>query len=204
MTEIDRLKDLLHKNAYPISVIESTVNKFLQRIFRSSNVPDRDTEFPISSTLPLQFRGLHTLLLAKHVRRLAPEIRVVFTTVKSKEVICNLPKIESPIVSKSNVVYQFKCSGCHAHYIGRTKRLLFCRIKEHSRSVLFSHFKNCSNNTSVKHFTECFSIVDWARFYYDLCILEHLYILAYKPSLNSQLCSDPYAVEFPLTIRLFQ
>ena len=49
-------------------------------------------------------------------------------------------------LSKSYVIYEFKCPGCTASYIGLTKRTLFQRTKEHAtreESSIKQHIDNC-------------------------------------------------------------
>ena len=49
-------------------------------------------------------------------------------------------------LSKSNVVYQFPCSCCESSDIGKTKRTLFERTKEHvtrAYSAIEEHLDNC-------------------------------------------------------------
>ena len=49
---------------------------------------------------------------------------------------------------KSNVVYQFSCTGCEYSYIGKTEQTLFERTKEHvtrADSAIKGHLGNCLN-----------------------------------------------------------
>ena len=51
-------------------------------------------------------------------------------------------------LSKSNVVYQFSCSGCEPSYIGKTEQTLFERTKKHVTrvdSAIKGHLDNCLN-----------------------------------------------------------
>ena len=51
--------------------------------------------------------------------------------VTKMEFFCNT-KDKTPMLNQSFVVYEFKCPGCDANYIGKTERTLFERSEEHS------------------------------------------------------------------------
>ena len=54
---------------------------------------------------------------------------VIYDTKKFSYFLSNKDKI--PNLSKSNVVYEVKCPGCSATYIGKTERFLQSRLSEH-------------------------------------------------------------------------
>ena len=109
-------------------------------------------------------------------------------------------------LSKSNVVYQFSCSGCESSYIGKTEQTLFKRTKEHvtfADSVIKGHFHNCLNmehlfsinslilndvNTHefrlnlVRHNTK---IIDQSNNWNVLLSTESYHILEEWPTLNN-------------------
>ena len=62
------------------------------------------------------------------------------------EFFCNT-KDKTPMLNQSFVVYEFKCPGCDANYIGKTERTLFERSEEHAwkdkNSVVFNHLNEC-------------------------------------------------------------
>ena len=57
-------------------------------------------------------------------------------------------KDKTPILSCSNVVYQYECPGCMKSYIGKTESTLFNRTKQHAwsdkKSAVHQHLENCS------------------------------------------------------------
>jgi hypothetical protein len=62
-------------------------------------------------------------------------------------------KDATPKTYQSSVVYEFKCPGCNANYVGKTDRCLYTRIKEHSSldsSEIYNHIKFLSLESMVK------------------------------------------------------
>ena len=96
-------------------------------------------------------------------------------------------KVRTPKHLKSKVVYIFQCSRDESvSYIGKTKRHLDIRRKEHinGNSPIFDHLCSCNDcDNSVSSFV----ILDSARNDFQLRIKEALYIRYNKPSLNTQL-----------------
>ena len=116
-------------------------------------------------------------------------------------------KEKVPVLSKSHVVYQYKCPGCAKTYIGKTDTTLFRRTKEHGwtqkDSAVFKHFAHCQayheivdmfeidgHVTDVREFqinmvrqnTEILHHCDnWSQ----LCFLESLTIKDSNPDLNA-------------------
>ena len=63
---------------------------------------------------------------------------------KTKFVVSQL-KTPVPHMLQNNLVYQIKCPGCNASYVGQTSRLLKERFHEHvgSRGLIKTHFDSC-------------------------------------------------------------
>ena len=61
---------------------------------------------------------------------------------------CFIPlKDHTPKMYHSSVVYEFKCPGCNANYVGKTDRCLYTRVKEHSchdSSEIYIHICSCN------------------------------------------------------------
>ena len=71
---------------------------------------------------------------------------VIYDTQKFSYFLSNKGKI--PNLSKSNVVYEVKCPGCSATYIGKTERCLQSRLSKHinpAKSAIGQHFHNCQH-----------------------------------------------------------
>ena len=116
-------------------------------------------------------------------------------------------KDRTPILSSSNVVYNYECPGCMKSYIGKTESTLFNRTKEHGwsdkKSAIFRHLEQCSG---WKEIVDLFQIdggeVDIMRFqinsvrqnkkilrrsdnWLKLAFQEALAIKEHRPQLNT-------------------
>ena len=84
-------------------------------------------------------------------------VKIVFTSFKIGQAFSTKDSVPSSL--KSNVVYQFKCAGCSACYIGETTRHLSSRIVEHLKTDKNSHiYKHLQNNLDCfnKSNSDCF------------------------------------------------
>lgn len=136
-------------------------------------------------------------------------LKVSYSTTKVSYFTNN--KDRTPKLSKSGVVYQFRCPGCSADYIGKTDRNLHERCIEHATtkdSAIMSHLNTCQQLTDINnmmHFDlpqlnrkeqrtyniNCVedntSIIDTSDNWSILLIKEALHIKRHKPILNSGL-----------------
>ena len=68
-------------------------------------------------------------------------------------------KDKTPLLSDSNVIYQFSCPACCSSYIGKTESTLFNRTREHAwtdqKSAINKHFNTC---LAWKHIAGLFEI----------------------------------------------
>ena len=87
----------------------------------------------------------------------------------------------------SNLVYNFKCNGCNATYIGETARHLCTRAQEHSRlggiSNISEHNKICKVKIDISNFT---ILSKNFKNYWERVTCEALLIRQFKPSINVQ------------------
>ena len=98
-------------------------------------------------------------------------------------------KCPTPKLLKANVVYKFDClCDINISYIGKTKRHLATRIKEHrsEKSAIGQHLQTC--HTCDHNFNENqFKILSTGNSGFDCKIREALLIKSQKPTLNQQL-----------------
>ena len=115
-------------------------------------------------------------------------------------------KDPTPKQYKNSIVYEFKCPGCNANYIGKTDRCLYTRIKEHSSqntSEIYNHIITCNEFNYIKNilqltpyddtninctltdsiFTNT-KIMGKSRHWSLLLYQESIAINRYKPTLN--------------------
>ena len=99
-------------------------------------------------------------------------------------------KSRAPLPLLANVVYQFQCL-CDANkfYIGKTKRHLATRVREHSQSsssAIHDHLVRCEfckENYSVNSFR----VLDKGNSDLAISIKEAIHIKLKRPTLNKQL-----------------
>ena len=101
-------------------------------------------------------------------------------------------KSRTPFPLSARVVYKYKCL-CDANliYIGKTKRHLATRVKEHKKnpSAIKSHLETC--DTCMSDFSiDSFKIIDRANSDYYCKIKESLHIKSEQPTLNTQLITS--------------
>ena len=100
-------------------------------------------------------------------------------------------KDKGPLLMRSNVVYNLKCS-CGAEYVGETERNLIDRMEEHSKTsgagltAVGEHLKNNPDHT-VDFQTP--RVLGSSPYHSKLLIKEALYIQQVKPVLNEQVFS---------------
>ena len=101
-------------------------------------------------------------------------------------------KCRTPTPLLANVVYKFQClSDSSKSYIGKTKRHLATRVKEHKQgpSAIQSHLEECRvcrDNYSC----DLFAILDSGSNDLDITIKEAMHIKSCKPWLNKQLSTQ--------------
>ena len=81
-------------------------------------------------------------------------IKPILTTVKTKNVLPTL-KSKIPKELESKIVYHFCCSRCKSTYVGKTKRHLKTRVKEHrtqKNKVIRKHADECNSEISMDNF----------------------------------------------------
>ena len=112
---------------------------------------------------------------------------------------------------RAHLIYEFKCPGCKAKYIGKTDRCLGLRLDEHSQAetlAIGKHLNECEHfhfivnlcNISIfsdldqaviQHYYHIHAavlqntlIIDKNNNWSQLCFLESLYIKRRNPTLN--------------------
>ena len=193
--EVEKLRKIFLRNAYPIAFFKNILHRFINCKYRMS-----DTRSDVESdyfTLVLPYFGQTSELLKKRLTRLARRYkvncRVVFSCFKISQYFSLKDVV--PDYLQSCVVYKYCCSVDPKQvYIGRTKRHLIVRIREHAspntNSAIFNHRLSCTCSYSMSNF----SILKHCNTDYDLSIAEALSIKKEKPSLNSTLANNRQSI----------
>ena len=182
------------KKQFPEGLINSVVNKYLDKVHAS-------TPFPVDSKPPdglcvLYFKTPYLVLsnfAQRKIRTMVKRyyknlnIKLVFSSFKIK----NLMNVKDsvPRSFRSNVVYKFICAECNSAYVGETSRHLSIRVREHlltdKNSNIIKHLRS-PNKCKMACNEDCFTILDSATTYHHLKIKEALHIMWEKPILNKQ------------------
>ena len=192
--EFQFLRDLFIRNGYPEKLFSSCLQRFLSEKF-ATTTETKVREESVETVFSIPYVGLPSTVLARKVQQLMKEnfgitVRVAFTTFKVKNYFSNKCRTPTPLMA--NVVYKFQCLiDSNKAYIGKTKRHLTTRVKEHCQgpSAIRSHMDEC-NVCREKVSSESFTIIDSGQTDFDITIKEALYIKSHKPVLNKQLHSQ--------------
>ncbi len=116
------------------------------------------TSNPIKIWIQLPFLGkCGTKLTRSFIRKVTPLLKspckfiINWKTIDSNSFISL--KDPTPTKYRSSVVYEFAWPGCKAHYIGKTDRCLYSRIKKHSTSdssEVHNHISSCEQFNHIK------------------------------------------------------
>ena len=190
--DIENIKSNLIKNAYPPSLINKVIKKYLDYKFSSNQSQLKDT--PDVHYFKLPYIGNLSHHIKKKLSKLCKEfckenfnIKLVFNSFKIKNYFSYKDPIPDDL--KSFLVYKFTCASCSSSYIGETCRHFKTRIEEHIKKNNKSHiFKHLHSTTTCfdSYNSLCFKIIDKANSKFDLKIKEALHINWRKPNLNAQ------------------
>ena len=188
--EISKLSDIFRNNGYPPTVFDKCVNKFLENKLSNEEKPLDNAQSKTAVILCIPYIGHPSRnfkrLMSKISKRINIETRIVFQTFRVGNYFSL--KDRTPLDLMAKVVYQYSCS-CDKSltYIGKTKRHLTVRSKEHFQreSPIRNHIQSCSKCKYSD--MSNFNILNSGRTDYEIRIKEALYINNLKPILNRQI-----------------
>ena len=185
--ECTRLRSIFTRLDYPITMINSTINKFIRNISSGENDARVEDNSILRITLPFEDQTSANSV-RRQMRDLSYKIdttlQPVFVSKKLEQDL--MPKeIKPPIVNQQCVVYSFSCDLCDADYVGYTARHLHQRIVEHKNSAIGKHFLEAHGNTSLLKESQ-FRILRKCQRKFDCLVYEMLFIKERNPSLNTQ------------------
>ena len=188
--EVDKLKTMFINNGYPRLVMDRCVNKFLTSKF--VNQPDKVKHDTVEKSISLPYIGFPSILFARKIQAIFKkyyhiDIKIVFNTTKVKNYFSL--KCRTPFCLKAKVVYQFNCLvDPNTSYIGKTKRHLAVRVKEHGKkeSAIKNHLSTCET-CKLNYGLDLFKIIDNGISDFDCKVKEAIHIKNSRPNLNRQL-----------------
>ena len=201
--EIDRVKQLLTNNNYPMKIIDKTVKEFLD-----NKIQQHDPS-PIKNKVNLYFRGQMSSnykveeeqlkqIVTKNVKVVSDEDRINLLIYYKNKKLRNLfikNKISSSkeISDHHHVVYAYSCNldGCNSNhkYVGYTTCTVDERFRMHTQAgSIKKHLTDVHNinRVSKKDLISCTKILKSCASKGQLRMTEAILIKSMKPSLNSQ------------------
>ena len=166
--ELKKIKQMASWNGFPKYLVNSLMKRFIQNL--STVRQSAETE-PVVESVVIWFNmpylgnrslSIFQTCVKKIKRNLNLEGKKIifkqrFKTTKISY-LCNT-KDRSPLLTSSNVVYEFKCPGCSSNYIGKCDRTLFERSREHATvkgSAVYRHLIKCEGI----HFLDSLLMID--------------------------------------------
>jgi len=208
-TEFEFLKNFFLDNGFPLGLIQSHINSFLNNVFQPK-VPTIDCNAYTSELFfKVPYFGHQSEKLRKDLLQLLSKF---YPTVKFTFILVNSFKIGSffsykdrlPLALRSSLVYKFSCAHCASAYVGSTVRALGMRVEEHAgRSLRTGNSLKVPSQSSIRdHCEECnspiildrFSVLGTAQSTIDVRILESLHIFKSKPVLNDTQSAYPLQI----------
>ena len=184
--DILNLKSVLQKNEFPLKLIEKNISNYLcNNVFKKKeneqmpllqSTKKRFYKLPYIGNFSIQTKKKLNNIVLKY-RNPNINIELVFLSFKISSLFSMKDSV--PFDLRSYVVYQFVCGSCKPDYIGRKKRHLLTRIKEHLETDEKSHvYKHLNESQRCKALSnsDCFSILGYATTQYSLSIKEGMHI----------------------------
>ena len=201
--EVNKLKSIILKNGYPVTLIDKCINIFFLRLYKPKEILHTVEKMKLSISLP--FLGKQSLEVKRKLENLFSKtmpyckLRVLF---KSSKKLFHFFSYKDKIPQKlwSHNVYHYKCTRCYSCYIGLAERHTYIRYCDHLGISWQTDKKIVGVKTEVKeHLTTCKCDADLDNFKVianesdtmRLKIKESLFIKRDKPSLNKNVYSTP-------------
>ena len=201
--EVDKLKKILSKNAYPQKFIDKCIQKFLNNMFiqrlQIPTVPKKELIIilPYLGKMSQIVKTRLTKIMNKHMKFY--KLRVIFQTNYRLRNYFRF-KDSVPETLRSNLIYKFSCGSCTASYIDKTYRHFKVRVSElQGVSPRMGKPVKGTLSTSVRdHMLVCdrkvvhedFKFLGNESSRYLLELKESFFIKRDRPSLNKNLYSQ--------------
>ncbi len=204
--EVLVLKSLLVRNGFTLPFVDSVLKKFLNAAHRPPKATvatvNRKNVFmvlPYCGVISLQVRTRIMSLCRKHF----PQVSFRIVLKPSCRISNMFPyKDTVPMLLRSGLIYQYKCSGCNSTYYGKTIRHAKTRFCEHigvspltgkpvsdpQITAVFEHFVDCTGDRPT---FDDFSVLCSGSSDFILKMKESLLIKQDDPILNRKVSSLP-------------
>ena len=206
--EVERLREILAKNSYPLEFIDQCITSFLNKQYKPK--PTVATVEPKTTTIMLPFLGKVSLEIRNRLRKYTKKyvqncckLQVIFRSQRRLKRLFSF-KDKLPTSLQSYIIYLYKCRACNSSYIGKTDRHQTVRWCEHLKLTPITRQQSKSKTkptaiqehiTSTQHqgSLEDFEVIgrESSRNDFFLRVKESLLIKRHKPKLNENEASTP-------------
>ena len=138
--EVETLKKILYKNAYPTKFVDKGVAKFVNNIFIQK--PVFTTVLKLELKILLPYLGKISSITKKRLTRCISKhltfckLKIIFQTGNRLILDCFRFKDRVPETLHPNFVYKSKCGSCTFSYYGKPYRHMKVRASEHKVCLL--------------------------------------------------------------------
>jgi hypothetical protein len=204
--EIERIKQTLTNNNFPMNLIDNTINKFMKTINdkhrQANDNSGKNVSFyyksQMTSNYKIEEKQLNSIF-STHVKGFTDDVKVklniYYKNKKLKDILIKNKLCSENYLKKDehHVIYQYTCDrlGCNSNekYIGLTTCSLYTRLGNHTQQgSIKEHLQNKHEIVSLKRMELLNSVTILAknRNVRDLRFLEAILIKDRKPTLNSK------------------
>ena len=209
--EINHLRSIMLRNAYPEGTIDKVIANFLTHIYTRKEKTTKSPKTQLQVILP--YLGTLSGKIEKNikvaVKKWFPgrDVRVIFrASTRLNSLFTFKDRIPNYLVS--GVVYKFLCSRCNSTYIGEISRHIKTRYCEHmdispltgktgiinkkkKPTTVLAHIRKCKCKVVAENFSV---LCKDSTSEYALQIKESLFIHRDSPNLNIQGSSVPLSL----------
>ena len=177
---------------YPPYLIDKQIKLFLNNKLSENDTPKENSNKENTTYHKLPYIDNISVRTKKKIGELCKrfckktDINIVLTPFKIGSLFSSKDMLPNALRS---VVYKFTCAGCQYCYIGKTRRHLATRIKDHlitdKKSDIMKHLlenKTCKSLCDKS----CFQVIDYASSPFRWKVKEALHINWLKFDLNKQ------------------
>ena len=178
----------MNYNQYPPSFVDLIISRTIEKIRQNpsngeleSYVASRLTDHNERPVMVVPYRGSISDQFGKRLKKIQ-DVSVIFTT-RKLQTLMSSPIAPVAADLRSRVVYEIRCSGCNARYVGQTVRHFCTRLKEHLKTTapVGEHLTGCEGVTRYETKTPT-----QAPDPITLYTMEALHIRRRQPQLNSR------------------
>ena len=200
-TELDRIKQLLTNNNFPMAIIDQHIETFLNNKFKTNNnsnetTPNTNLNIYFRNQMSIQYKQEEEMIksaVTEYVKPKQPNTELKFHIYYKATKLKNL-LIKNNVhrTVTSNVVYRYTCNNRECElsetYIGYTECDLIDRLRNHSQNgaILIHNMEKHNLKITTSEIRTATKVMKHFNRKDELLIAEALLIKQENPSLNRQ------------------